>query len=130
VLDLTNIYPDGTNSATATAAGTALLNEEQRTSNTGDSIVIEADYVIFDTLEGQEIPNYKVKGDDWIQINGFTPWPSEVGTGTSAGDQAITSVFLMTAAEYDKDSGTLTITPENAGDLASVITERLQGYAV
>jgi hypothetical protein len=130
VLDISSTYPDGTSSAVATAAGNALLNEEQRTSNTSDSIVIEQDYVIFDTLEGQEIPNYKLRGDDWIQINGFTPWPTETGTGTSAGDQAITSMFLMTAAEWDKDSGTLTITPESAGDLASAITERLGGSIV
>jgi hypothetical protein len=126
VLDLTGILPDGTDLTTATAAGNALLNELQRTSNTSDSIVIDQDYVVFDVLEGQEIPLYKVRGDDWLQINGFSAWPSEVGTGTSAGDQAITSMFLMTAAEYDKDNRVLTITPESAGDLASAIQERLQ----
>lgn len=126
-LDLSNTYPDGTDAATATAAGQALLNELQRTSNTSDSIVIDQDYVVFDTLEGQEIPNSKLRGDDWIQINGFTPWPTEAGTGTSAGDSAITSMFLMTGAELDNDSGTLTITPESAGDLKAAILERLQG---
>lgn len=127
VLDLTGILPAGTNLATATAAGNALLNEIQRVSNTSDSIVIDQDYVIFDALEGQEIPNCKLRGDDWLQINGFSPWPSEIGTGTGAGDQTITSMFLMTAAEYDKDNRVLTITPESAGDLASAIQERLQG---
>lgn len=127
VVDITSLYPDGCTAAQATNVATALLNEEQRVRNTTDALVIDVDYVIFDVLEGQEIPLCQFRGDDWLQINGFSPWPTDVGTGTSAGDQATTSLFLVTGAEYDITNHTLTITPESAGDLASAIMEKIQG---
>lgn len=130
LLDLTNTYPDGTSLAVAQQAGTAVWNEITRVRNSGSSITIDQDYVIFDVLEGQEIPNWKVRGDDWIQINGFTPWPTDAGTGTSAGDTTITSIFLMTAAEYDVDTSTLTISPESAGNLAGAIVDKLAALGV
>lgn len=127
ILDITGILPDGCDAATATNAGTALLNQEQRVKNSSDSIVIERDYVIFDQLSGQEIPGWAARGGEWLQVNGFSPWPSEIGTGTSAGDKTIQSMFFISGTEFDIDSRVLTVTPESAGDLASVISDRLGG---
>lgn len=128
ILDLTGIIPDGCDATTATNAGTAMLNEQQRINNKGrisGALTITRDLVIFDTLEGQFARNYKVRGGEWIGVSGMTPWPTEAGTGTSAGDTTIESMFFMSGTEYDKDNRTLSITPETASDLANAIDEKL-----
>lgn len=128
ILDLTGIIPDGCDATTATNAGTALLNQQQRINNTSrisGALQVTRDLVIFDTFEGQFARNYKVLAGEWVKVAGMTPWPTETGSGTSAGDAAIESLFFMSGTEYDRDNRTLSITPETATDLESVIDEKL-----
>jgi hypothetical protein len=45
----------------------------------------------------------------------------EGGTGNSNGDVSISTMFLISAVEYDNNNGQLTITPENSAALADLV---------
>lgn len=128
VLDISNILPDGCDAATATAAGTALLNEVQRVSNVYQAIRIEQDYVIFDRVEGQEISNVEVRGGEWIYTNGFSVWPNDAATGSPAGDKTIQPLFFISGTEVDLDDPdfAVNVVPESSGDVADAVNERLE----
>jgi hypothetical protein len=119
VRDITGL--SATNSTIATQMANAVLYTTKRVGNDSQAITIERDWVIFDTEEGGEIPNWKVQAGYWLQIPDLLPRPSESGSGTNAGDQTLQTMFYITQTQYDDDTGHLTITPEQRGQGAQEV---------
>ena len=120
ILDMSGLQ-NGTTSAIADNSGDVKLNEVSRIRNiaTG-AITVTQDYVVYDTVETSEIPNWKVKAGYYLQIPDLFPRLSSVGSGSLAGDVMLETTFYISETKYDCDTGQLSLTPEVASDLRSL----------
>lgn len=121
IMDISGLS-GGTTSTVATNSANARLNKVSRVTNDSDSIVVDTEYAIFSVAENQTVPLWKIRAGKWLQIPDLLPRPSDTGSGTSAGDASLSTMFYITEAAYDSQSGVLTLTPETSGELAKVVS--------
>jgi hypothetical protein len=106
--------------AIATSMANASLYTTKQTRNDSQDVTIQQDWVIFDTVAGQEVPNWAVLAGYWIDVPDLFPRPQAAGSGSTGGDQALATLFYIKNAKFEQDTGYLTITPENSSDLSEV----------
>jgi hypothetical protein len=84
-------------------------------------MTITQDYSVYSVAEGQEIPLSRVRAGKFIQIPDLFPRPASTGTGTSAGDASLSTIYYIVQTSYDAIAGKLTITPELSSALQDLI---------
>lgn len=119
ILDISGL--NEISAAVATATANTRLNNAKKVKS-DSPITISTEYSIFDLSAGQEIPLWAVRAGYWLQIPDLVPRTNEIGGGTAGGDVAVTSLFYISQCEYQAESNTLTITPENPSSFTDIVS--------
>jgi hypothetical protein len=119
VADYTGLGPISTQAATDRA--NIILSQRKRITTDSRALTITQDYSVYSVAERQEIPLCRVRAGKFIQIPDLFPRPSSSGTGTSAGDASLSTIYYIVQTSYDAIAGKLTITPEQSSNLEDLV---------
>jgi hypothetical protein len=119
VADYTGLGNISTTAATNRA--NIILSQRKRVTTDSRALTISQDYSVYSVAEGQEIPLCRVRAGKFIQIPDMFPRPTASGTGSTAGDASLSTIYYIVQTSYDAVAGKLTITPEQSSKLEDLV---------
>ena len=118
IKDITSQGPRS--SADAIAVAAVLMKQMARLQNQSSrALVISQDLVVIDNVLGMQIPNWKVRPGNFIEVPDLYPFPALAGA-TAAATGSLQTTFYISQADYRMMTGELSLIAETSTNLASL----------